>query len=539
MAQVVETPEQASVADGATATFNLPFTFTTRAEIEVVVVDDASGERTLQQLDVDYSIPAGDWSETGGDVVFLSGRLPAAGTRVERRRVTPAAQSETFGDDGEFRPVANETAFDRLTRMVAEAKAVGSRAATSPVGEPGLAIPPAALRRGRVLGFADTEAAAPLAVPNDAVAVADDLAAAAAARAAAEAAQGAAETAQAGAEAEKDLAVIARAGAEAAESAAGVHAADAAAYLSAFPADVIYDDEPTGRAAVLDGEHFWVKTADGLQSYRRVDALTPATAGPLIPSLEQVQDRVHEGQFYTRMAVGAGSTASYVKLEPDGDAAAIVGDGVGQRFGWIVEEANGEASVYLELSGLMSPGDGRVLTLPGGHALPPGLLQPGRFAEAVYLGASGFHLLEPVYVLQAPSYSIVLVQTDGNDHEWVLSPLMPLPNNTGENVTFRFNPPNKGAGFDVTLRILGINDADPWYLVGPGMDPENDQIADDTYTSADEILFDRPNLDVPLFRLKRVLNPTLAKLGTASAGGDAYAAWAGAGAAALTFAGSF
>lgn len=148
MAQVLETPEHVTIADGATATFNIPFTFEARAEIEVVVVAAATGLRTLQALDVDYSIPSADWAETGGDVVFLTGHLPADGDRVERRRVTPADQTEAFGDDATFRPVANESTFDRQTRMIQELRAQDYRSIKAPMGEAGLTLAPAASRAG-------------------------------------------------------------------------------------------------------------------------------------------------------------------------------------------------------------------------------------------------------------------------------------------------------------------------------------------------------------------------------------------------------
>ncbi len=142
MAQVVETPEIASVADGVTAAFSIPFTFTDSGEVKVSVLE-ADGTRTDQAEGVDYDV-------AGANVVFKAGKVPAAQARVERVRRTPASQPEAFGDDATFRPVANEEAFDKLTRGLQEARAQGDRAVTAPVSEAGVTLPPAAMRAGRL-----------------------------------------------------------------------------------------------------------------------------------------------------------------------------------------------------------------------------------------------------------------------------------------------------------------------------------------------------------------------------------------------------
>ena len=147
MAQVVETPEIASVADGSTASFPIPFTFIESAEVKVSVLA-ADGTRTDQVEDVDYVV-------SGANVVFLAGHVPAAGSRVERVRRTPAAQPEAFGDDASFRPQANEDAFDRLTRQVQEVRSGVDRALLARVGETGVAMAPLALRGGTLWVWSD------------------------------------------------------------------------------------------------------------------------------------------------------------------------------------------------------------------------------------------------------------------------------------------------------------------------------------------------------------------------------------------------
>ena len=345
MAQVVETPEQASVADGATASFTIPFTFTARAEIEVVVIDGETAARTLQVLDEDYAIPDGDWETSGGSIVFLPGHLPAEDATVERRRITPPAQTENFGDDAAFRPVANEGAFDKLTRAAAEAKAVTDRAATSPIGEPGLKIPSAATRRGKVLGFADTEDAQPLAVANEAVAVAEDVALSTAARQGAEVARDAATAQAAIALAQAALAALAAGEATAAEAAtalqiaeAGLLIDDAQAIVDALDTSTLYPDIATGRAAVANGVAFKVGTigGPGVEYYRRIDASTQSTLFTL-PSATELGKRVDVVQLIPAASPGTGRNPvmklakSWVVLPADRTGVKFFGKHVGDR----------------------------------------------------------------------------------------------------------------------------------------------------------------------------------------------------------------
>lgn len=153
MAQEIETPEQVSVADGATASFPLSFTFAGREEIVVTVT--LAAVTTVQVLGVDYLVPDADWLNSGGSVVFQSGHLPASGARVGRRRRTPVEQPQAFGDDGSFRPVANEDAFDKLTRVAQEHGARIDRGLEVPLGEPGLQLPALSARDGRLPFFDD------------------------------------------------------------------------------------------------------------------------------------------------------------------------------------------------------------------------------------------------------------------------------------------------------------------------------------------------------------------------------------------------
>jgi len=139
MAQPLETPETVSVASGATDVFATVWTFEREADVQLSVEID--GVATLQEQGVDYVVQAGDWLNDGADLVFQAGKRPPAGARVIRARVTAARQSEPLGDLESFRPLLNEKAFDRLTRMVQEERARGGRALVMPVGVSGGHVP--------------------------------------------------------------------------------------------------------------------------------------------------------------------------------------------------------------------------------------------------------------------------------------------------------------------------------------------------------------------------------------------------------------
>lgn len=118
MVQEAEVPEQITVASGLTDTFATGFSFELASEVQVWV--DAGAGYVLKTAGVHYDIPAGDWLDGGGLVVFRAGQLPASGHKVKRRRVTPRTQPNPLGDTATFRPELNEKAFDRIVRIAQE-----------------------------------------------------------------------------------------------------------------------------------------------------------------------------------------------------------------------------------------------------------------------------------------------------------------------------------------------------------------------------------------------------------------------------------
>lgn len=114
MAQALENPETVSIASGVNATFATVWTFEAASEVRVLV---DSIEKTQG---VHYEVAAGDWLNSGGNVVFEAAHVPTAGQRVVRQRRTPLVQAEAFGDLGRFEPSKAEAAYDRLTRALQE-----------------------------------------------------------------------------------------------------------------------------------------------------------------------------------------------------------------------------------------------------------------------------------------------------------------------------------------------------------------------------------------------------------------------------------
>lgn len=144
MAQEAQTPEQSSIADGVTSSFPISFTFADSAEVRVLIY---GADGAVDQVEgVDYTI-------SGATILFQPGRVPASGARVARWRSTPPDQQEPFGDQATFRPLANEAAFDKLTRLAQEGRAGLDRALQAPIGEPGPTLQPQAIRDGGVAVF--------------------------------------------------------------------------------------------------------------------------------------------------------------------------------------------------------------------------------------------------------------------------------------------------------------------------------------------------------------------------------------------------
>lgn len=206
----------------------------------------------------------------------------------------------------------------------------------------------------------------------------------------------------------------------------------------------------------------------------------------------------------------------YLRMTPK-TGFSVLSAGLNQIFCGVMPTPPEAGTLYLIVDGL-NDADPRLVKQDGDN-IAPAALPAGTFVAFKFLVATGtFQLIWPTLIPDIPTpepavkpYYVVLEQTGGTANDLILTPTTPLPNNTGENLTFRVQLPTKAEG-SVTVRVVGINDADAWYLLGPPGDPEADQLAAaDVYSSDDEIEFSRKGSD-PTWVVKRIINPTLAKL---------------------------
>lgn len=153
MAQLPQNPEEVSVASGETDIYPTVWTFELSDEVRVAVAANANAPFVEASAGVDYDILPGDWLSDGADIAFLPGKRPPAGALVLRQRRTRMRQDEPFGDLEAFRPLQSEQAYDRLTRMIQDARAVADRSLTAPPNEEGGELPRVHLRALKLLAF--------------------------------------------------------------------------------------------------------------------------------------------------------------------------------------------------------------------------------------------------------------------------------------------------------------------------------------------------------------------------------------------------
>jgi hypothetical protein len=136
MTTLPQIPRTAFVGDGTTTTFATGFGFALASEVTVAV----DGLAAAIGVDFDLvGLPA-TWLESGADVVFRVGAIPAADAIGIIERTTPRDQPEAFGDQEAFSPAQVETTLDRLVRMIQEAGLVAGGGDQGPTGPPGATV---------------------------------------------------------------------------------------------------------------------------------------------------------------------------------------------------------------------------------------------------------------------------------------------------------------------------------------------------------------------------------------------------------------
>jgi len=148
--------------DGATTVFALgaTYVFFASSELRVIETVNATGVETLQVITTNYTVTGG--AGATGTVTMLV--APASGITLTIRRVMPLTQGvDLINNDPQDAEVV-EDAFDKLTLADQQLDEADQRAVKLPETETADATIPAAItRRNKLMAFADTAAALPIA----------------------------------------------------------------------------------------------------------------------------------------------------------------------------------------------------------------------------------------------------------------------------------------------------------------------------------------------------------------------------------------
>jgi len=99
--------------DGSTTTFAYAFKIFADADLQVII-RSSTGTETTKTLSTHYTVTnAGN--DSGGNVVFTSGNIPASGETVVIRRNLTQTQGTDFVENDPFPAESHESALDRLT----------------------------------------------------------------------------------------------------------------------------------------------------------------------------------------------------------------------------------------------------------------------------------------------------------------------------------------------------------------------------------------------------------------------------------------
>lgn len=147
MSVSLETPVASSVANGVTTVF--PHAFTVLAAADLVVTGTLAGITTVYALGVNYTV---DGLGTGaGSVTF--GAAPAAGTVVNRFRVSQLTRNTDYQNNGDLRATTVNLDFDRVWLVLQEHALAQTSGVRAPYPEVISALPNAAARARRALVF--------------------------------------------------------------------------------------------------------------------------------------------------------------------------------------------------------------------------------------------------------------------------------------------------------------------------------------------------------------------------------------------------
>lgn len=151
-------------ANGVQTAFTFPYTYYLQTQLQVYV----SG--VLKTLGVDYTVSPtesnpGDGNPIGGTVTF--GAAPANGAIVLIVRILPLTQVVVLSDGANFPAKTIEKTLDQLVMMLQQHDEDLARTFKVGVTEDGLALPDAATRANKYLGFDGSGVPVALSAPTD------------------------------------------------------------------------------------------------------------------------------------------------------------------------------------------------------------------------------------------------------------------------------------------------------------------------------------------------------------------------------------
>lgn len=117
------------VGNGVAATFDYEFKITDKSDLLVTIRND-EGTASVKTVDVDYTV-SGVGNSGGGNIVLTSGALPD-GYSISIEDNLQLEQATPFRNQSNFFGVTHESAFDKVTRLVRQAKNLASSAIRLP-----------------------------------------------------------------------------------------------------------------------------------------------------------------------------------------------------------------------------------------------------------------------------------------------------------------------------------------------------------------------------------------------------------------------
>lgn len=152
--------------EGNDSTVIFPFTFKVFDPDELYVVQDTDGVETVLAWEVDYAVSLNpDQNAAPGGTITMADAL-ATGSTLTLTSDLEALQPLDLANQGGFYPRVINNAFDRVTILIQQLKAVVSRTLKFPLSDGAVGdLPGRAARAGRVLAF-DPDTAEPVAGPT-------------------------------------------------------------------------------------------------------------------------------------------------------------------------------------------------------------------------------------------------------------------------------------------------------------------------------------------------------------------------------------